>query len=188
MSTQTLSVAVPDRLLARIRDRARETNRTVESEVVELLSAALTVQTGLPADLAEAVAGLHLLDEPALRRAANSRLSDEALAELEALHFKQRREGLTEAEDRDRQELMRQYERAMLVRSEATALLHARGLNGQVQAHRESDIRRRGTPRTSDHDRPPPLRLLPHRRRGGRHADGNRPPDSRITGGPNRGG
>ena len=41
MSTRKLTVALPDGLLARIRDRARRANRTVEAEVLDLLSAAL---------------------------------------------------------------------------------------------------------------------------------------------------
>jgi plasmid stability protein len=134
MSTQTLMLPVPDGLLARIRDRARQANRTVEAEVLDVLSAALTANAELPADLSEAVAALHLLDEPALRRAADTRLPAEASAELEALHFKQRREGLTEVEERARQDLVRQYERALLVRAEATALLHGRGRNGTAPA------------------------------------------------------
>jgi hypothetical protein len=55
MSTQTLSVAVPDRLLARIRDRAKKANHTVEAEVVDLISSALGVSNGRPGDMTEAV-------------------------------------------------------------------------------------------------------------------------------------
>jgi plasmid stability protein len=134
MSTQTLTVAVPDQLLARIRDRARQANRSVEAEVLSVLSSAVPIDGGLPPDLTEALAALDLLDEPALRRAADTRLSPEASAELEALHFKERREGLTEAEDLRRRDLVRQYERAMLVRARANALLNSPGRNGAAPA------------------------------------------------------
>jgi|SRR5262245_18270754 len=132
MSTETLTVAVPDQLLARIRDRARQANRSVEAEVLSVLSSVLPAELGLPPDLAEALAALDLLDESALRRAADSKLSAEASTELESLHFKERREGLTEAEDSRRRDLIRQYERAMLVRARATALLKAPGRNGSA--------------------------------------------------------
>jgi plasmid stability protein len=127
MSSQTLTVAVPDKMFARIRDRAQQANRTVEAEVLDVLSDALTNQDELPADLEAAVSALDLFDETALRRAFESRLSAEASEELESLHFKERREGLTPAENQRRRDLVRQYERAMLVRARAAALLHQRG-------------------------------------------------------------
>jgi plasmid stability protein len=134
MSTQTLTVPVPDSLLVRLTDRARQANRSVEAEVLDVLSTALSANAELPADLAEALSALDQLDEPGLRRAADSRLSAEAAAELEALHLKQRREGLTATEELARQDLMRQYERAMLIRARATALLHGRNRNGPAPA------------------------------------------------------
>jgi hypothetical protein len=48
-------------------------------------------------------------------------------AELEALHLKRQREGLTESETETLARLVRQYERAMLVRAQAAALLKQRG-------------------------------------------------------------
>jgi plasmid stability protein len=129
MSFQILTVAVPDTIFARIRDRARQANRTVEAEVLDVLADAVSVEDRLPPDLQAALDALELLDETALRRAFESRLSAEASAELESLHFKERREGLTPAEDQRRRDLIRQYERAMLVRARAAALLHQRGCN-----------------------------------------------------------
>ena len=129
MSSQTLTLAVPDNILARIRERARQANRTVEAEVLDVLSDAVVADDKLPSDLQSAVDALDLLDETALRRAFDSRLSAEAASELEALHFKERREGLTPVEDQRRHDLIRQYERAMLVRARAAALLHQRGCN-----------------------------------------------------------
>jgi len=81
----------------------------------------------LPADLAEAISPLALLDDQALWRAARSHLPLEAATQTEALHFKRQREGLTEAESYTIAGLVRQYERAMLVRAQAAALLKERG-------------------------------------------------------------
>jgi plasmid stability protein len=129
MSSQTLTLTVPDRIFARIRDRARQANRTVEAEALDVLSGSVSTEDKLPPDLEAAVAALDLFDETALRRAFESRLSAEASAELESLHFKQRCEGLTSADECRRGDLIRQYERAMLVRARAAALLHQRGIN-----------------------------------------------------------
>ena len=46
--------------------------------------------------------------------------------ELEALHFKRQREGLSAAEQSAVDVLVRQYERAMLIRAQATAILKGR--------------------------------------------------------------
>ena len=81
----------------------------------------------LPPDLAEAISPLALLDDEALWRAARSHLPAEASSQMEKLHLKRQREGLSEAEQQTLAGLVRQYERAMLVRAQAAALLKQRG-------------------------------------------------------------
>jgi hypothetical protein len=81
----------------------------------------------VPADLAEAIAPLSLLDDESLWRAARSALAPEKVALLEELHDKRRREGLTEAEAQTVAGLLKEYERAMLMRAEAAAILKQRG-------------------------------------------------------------
>ena len=130
MSSHTLTLDVPDKIFARIRDRAREANRTVEAEAIGVLANAVIPTDELPPELAAAMTAVDTLDEIGLRRAAESRLTPEQGEELESLHFKQRREGLTTAEDQIRHDLMREYERSMLVRARSAALLHQRGKNG----------------------------------------------------------
>jgi hypothetical protein len=129
MATQTLNVPIPEHLLARIRDRARQANRTVEAEVVELLADATAADEALPADIEAAVAAIGSLDEPALRVAAESRLSRKESARLASLHRKRQKDGLTRAEDRERREIMHRYEKAMAVRATALAELHRRGVD-----------------------------------------------------------
>jgi plasmid stability protein len=127
MTNQTLTLQVPAVLYSQLKQRADQAQRSVEAETLELLAATVPATEALPANLQEALTSLALLDDEALRRAACSRLGNEAAAELEALHFKQQREGLTDAETQRRGELIQQYERAMLVRAQATALLRQRG-------------------------------------------------------------
>jgi hypothetical protein len=127
MAVQTVTVNVPGALYTRLQRRAEQANRTVEAELLDVLATAVPVADELPADLAEAVSPLALLDDEALGRAARSPLAAEAAARLEELHLKRQREGLTAAEAEALSGLVRQYERAMLVRSQAVALLHQRG-------------------------------------------------------------
>jgi plasmid stability protein len=127
MTLQTVTLNVPDVLYARLKQRAQQANRTVEAELLEVLATAVPVADELPADLEAALSPLALLDDESLWRAAQNQLAPEAAAELENLHLKRQREGLTAAETQTLAGLVRQYERAMLVRAQAAALLKQRG-------------------------------------------------------------
>jgi plasmid stability protein len=133
---QTLTVELPSSLYARIKMRAEQANRSVEDEMLELLAATVPPADDVPADLREAVASLELLDDAALERASQSRLAVELALELEMLHLRQQREGLKHTDSERCAELLRSYERAMLIRAQATALLKRRGFDiaGMVAA------------------------------------------------------
>lgn len=127
MTVQTLTLKVPEPLYHRLKVRADQTRRTVEDETLDVLATAVPIGDELPADLVEVVSPLALLDDAALWRAARSRLAAETAARLEELHWKRQREGLTDAENQTLATLVRQYERALLVRAQSAALLHQRG-------------------------------------------------------------
>jgi hypothetical protein len=127
MATHAVTLNLPALLYDRAKRRADQANRPVETELLEVLTAALPAGDDLPADLAAAVATLSQLDDESLWRAARSALASESAAQLEDLHRKQQREGLTQAEAETVASLLKQYERAMLVRAQAAALLKQRG-------------------------------------------------------------
>jgi plasmid stability protein len=127
MTTQTVTLNLPEQLYQRLRERALEMQHSVEDEVLEVLTTAVPVATDLPPDLAEAISPLAVLDDAALWQAARSRFPAEAAQQLEDLHLKRQREGLTEDETQVATALVRQYERSMLVRAQAAALLKQRG-------------------------------------------------------------
>jgi plasmid stability protein len=127
MAVQTLTVRLPDRLYAQLRDRAQQANRTMEAELVDLVATAMPEQGELSDELGLELAGLEHLDDEALWQAARSRLAATMARRTEKLHHKRQREGLTEAEGQGLAELMRQYERAMLIRAQAAVLLKRRG-------------------------------------------------------------
>jgi hypothetical protein len=70
----------------------------VEAELLEVMAAAVPVADDLPVDLAQVISLLALLDDEALWRAARSHLPAEAVAQMEQLHLKRQREGLTGSE------------------------------------------------------------------------------------------
>lgn len=79
--------------------------------------------------LSDALLQLSALDDEALQRAARSPLPAQIVEQMEALHFKRQREGLTRDEEETVRSLLAQYERARFVRAQATALLQQRGLD-----------------------------------------------------------
>jgi hypothetical protein len=97
-----------------------------------MMTAMVSGADELPADLAEAIFSLALLDDEALWQAARSHLPSEAAAQLEVLHLKRQQEGLTETETQILAGLVCQYERAMLVRAQAAVLLKQRGYDVSV--------------------------------------------------------
>jgi plasmid stability protein len=127
MAVQPLTLNVPEPLYARLKQRAEQASRSVEDETLDFLAEALPEADELPAGLAEAASQLTVLDDEALWQAARNRLASELSVRLEELHLKRQREGLSEVEAGMLASLMPQYERAMLVRARAAALLHQRG-------------------------------------------------------------
>ena len=127
MAVQSITLNLPSALYNRLKRRAEQTRRTVEAELLEVVATAVPIADELPPDLAEAISPLALLDDEALWRAARSHLPAEAASQMEELHLKRQREGLSEAEQQTLAGLVRQYERAMLVRAQAAALLKQRG-------------------------------------------------------------
>jgi hypothetical protein len=127
MAVHSLTLKLPGPLYERLIRRAERTRRPVEVELLEAAATGISVDEDLPADLTQAVSTLHLLDDTALWRAAQSRLPAEVATQIEDLHLKRQFEGLTPNETQTLAALMRRYEQTMLVRAQATLLLKQRG-------------------------------------------------------------
>ncbi len=127
MATTLLTLDVPEPLHRLLSERAARSRRSVEEETLDLLGSAVPDGAALQPDLAAAVEPFPLLDDESLWRAARSRLAVEAAEQLEGLNVKRQRGGLPAEDELARAALIRQYERAMLIRAEAAAELHRRG-------------------------------------------------------------
>src|SRR5689334_18825195 len=95
---QSVTVRLPEPLYEQLRMRAEQSRRTVEDELVEVVTTAVPLADELPRDLALAISPLATLDDEALWRAARSRLPAEDAERLEELASKRQREGLTDSE------------------------------------------------------------------------------------------
>ena len=129
MNMQNLTVSIPVALFEMLKLRASRRNHTVEDETLDIIATAVPGSDQLPDDLSRAIEHLGLLDDSSLWLAARSHLAKEAAEELEVLNLKQQREGLTTGERQAVDALLRQYDRAMLVRAKAAAILHQRGFD-----------------------------------------------------------
>ena len=101
--------------------------RSIEEELVDVVSAALPTADDLSPDIAGDLAQMVFMTDTELWQAAQTELPLQDSAKMQALMFKRQREGLTTAEEREAKRLAHRADRTMLVRSRAAALLQDRG-------------------------------------------------------------
>jgi hypothetical protein len=137
MAAQAVTVNLPGPLYERLARRATKAHRTVEAELVDAVATLPDEPDELPTDMAEAIAALHLLGDEDLWRAAKQSLASEKAADIEELHLKRQREGLSASEIEALATLMTEYTQIILVRSRSAALLEQRGhdVSGLLRGH-----------------------------------------------------
>jgi predicted transcriptional regulator len=87
MAVQAVTVSLPEALYERLARRAQRTRRTVEAELADAVATLPDEPDELPADMAEAIAALHLLGDEDLWRAARQTLAPEKAEAIEELHL-----------------------------------------------------------------------------------------------------
>ena len=127
MSTEPLTIHIPFPLYQYLKQRAEEAQRSIEEETLQVLATVVPAEEALPPDLAAAMDSLEAFDDAALWEAARQRLPQEAGVRLQELHARKGQGGLSGAESQQLADLVRQYERTMLVRARAAAVLKGRG-------------------------------------------------------------
>lgn len=125
--TQSVTLHLPSPLYQRLKRRAEQAARPVEDELLDVVVAAVPGEEELSPEMTEELSTLSLLDDDTLWQTARTRMSPELSVELEELHLKRQREGLTASEIERARVLIRYYERSMLLRAQAAALLKQRG-------------------------------------------------------------
>lgn len=122
-----ISLHVSECLLESLQRRATEQCTSLEREAVDLLAAGLRhVEAGHDA-VEELLQPLELMTDDDLWNAARSRLPRRLSSELEKLHHKKQREGLTIPESDRATQLAEQFDRCLVIRARAIELLNARG-------------------------------------------------------------
>lgn len=154
MPANSLTLTLPEPLLDRLRGRAKRSKRTVEAEVVQILSEAVSVtkngsangpggkksrpqrrheaklaDDALPPDIEEAMAEVESLDDRALREAVKPLMTKKQADRLAELNRQAQDEGLSDAEEAERDRLLHVYNKSVLVRGAALAELKKRGVD-----------------------------------------------------------
>jgi plasmid stability protein len=129
MTGPTVTLTLPEVVYDALRQRAHQHQRRLEDEATLTMIATLGPESGLPSDLATAIDALSNLDEDGLWRVSMSQPSVEDKILLDTFVDKRRRQGTTADEDRLLMELVDRHDRVMVLRAEAVALLHQRGID-----------------------------------------------------------
>jgi plasmid stability protein len=135
VSLQTINLPLPSLVYKRAQQRAAKRQHSIEDELAEVVTQALAVDdefVGLPLDLAEEVKQLAFLDEQYLWVVAKRTITEKQSERMEALIHKLHREGLTQSEQQEIQQLQQLAHRVMLLRAEAAILLKQRGCGPAV--------------------------------------------------------
>ena len=126
MTLYSVTLDLPSSLYERVKQQAQLAKRTVEAELLEVLEAAVPDANQQATNLNETLSALALLDDELLLNTVHNHLPHDMVVRLEQLNHKQQREGLTKSEAEELEHLAQQYEKAILVRSEALLLLQQR--------------------------------------------------------------
>ena len=129
MPEPTVTLTLPETVYDELQHRALQHQRRLEDEAALTLTAAVGTNGALPAELSTAINAIALLDDESLWRVSHSQPSVEDGILLETLVDKRRRQGLVLAEELLLAELVDRHDRVMVLRAEAIALLHQRGID-----------------------------------------------------------
>jgi hypothetical protein len=127
MTTRPIMLNLPESLYEQIRQRAEEKQHSIETELIEVVTSSMPVADELTPDITQAVAGLAVLDDKMLEEIARNPMAKKKQARIQSLHLKRQRDGLSETETQLLAGLMKEYDRAFLVRVNAIEILRQRG-------------------------------------------------------------
>ncbi len=127
MSTQAITIHLPDTFYERMRRAAQIQQRPLEKFVLDAAITGASLLDDLPPELADEMAALALLNDAALWRVARRTLPTEKQERLDALLQKKGRGELLSEEQQTLDGLLTEYEHIVLTRAHTAVLLKQRG-------------------------------------------------------------
>ncbi|MGB0387121.1 MAG: hypothetical protein ACPGWR_20075 [Ardenticatenaceae bacterium] len=132
MGLQTVTLRLPNPLYLRVQRRARVMNRSIEDELVSVVSEALPSLADLPSDITDEMAQLTFLTDLELQQAVAMTVTPRESERMEGLLFKQQRDSLSAKERQEANNLLHRYDQTMLLRAQAMLLLKERGIGPRI--------------------------------------------------------
>jgi hypothetical protein len=126
MSTRSLTIEISAEMYDALSRRAADAHRSVADELVLAVQKDVAGEQLSP-ELEAELAALPAAGDAALQAIAQSRLSEADRVRLEELHQKKGSQGLSSAEENEAVELLERYDRCLVLRAHALALLKQRG-------------------------------------------------------------
>jgi len=127
MTVQSVTVRLPTGLYDRLKRRAEQAQRSIETEMLATVADALPGNDVLKPELSAAVAQLAVAADAALLQLVRARFPAEKSAQLEALHLRRAVAAWNEAEARQADALATELEEFMFLRAQAMSFLLQRG-------------------------------------------------------------
>ena len=127
MTTGVVNVQLPEPIYRKLQRAADLTHRSVEDLLATTVNAALPELPGLPDDLTDELAAMHLLSDDALWAATEPSMSSAEQRRLSQLNHAAGERPLTKAEEAEQAQLIAAYHRSVLRRVKAFAILAQRG-------------------------------------------------------------
>lgn len=129
MSSAMVSIDLPERLFQKLKRVADLTHRSVEEVAATSLEVALPTDQNLPADLADELAAMRLFSDDALWAATSPSLTPTEEQQLLHLNVAAGERELSSEETAEQQRLIDAYQRSVIRRAQALAILAQRGHN-----------------------------------------------------------
>lgn len=124
MTLQAVTVKLPQRIYQQVQRQAQEKHHSIEEELIAVVSAALPE---LPEDETAELEQLSLLTDQELWQVAHTTLQPVEINRMETLSAKQKRKGLTKAEQQEVDLLLERRDWVMLLRAKSAVFLQERG-------------------------------------------------------------
>jgi plasmid stability protein len=124
---RTVTIELPDEVYKELEARAKERQRTVEAELVQVVSKAVPVGEKIASELEAKIEKLQSLDNESLLKTVKPTMSKRSSQRLANLNYKRQSEGLTSDEENEAAKLLTQYEHSILIRAHVLKLLKERG-------------------------------------------------------------
>jgi len=124
---QTLTLTLPDSVISKLQRASALTYRSMDEIVAVAVDTTLTTEQALPGGLDEELAAMRIFSDDALWAASRPSISAFEQERLAQLNEDAHERTLTQAEASEQQALLAAYQRSMLRRAQALALLKQRG-------------------------------------------------------------